>query len=100
MRHLHLSSTTLTDDALPDIAALSGLIDLQTWGNNFADIRQLARLDRLERLYLKERNLTVGDLDFVELLTNLKWLVLKGMAITDEEFAALQERLPTVSLVR
>jgi hypothetical protein len=70
-RRLYLSSTMLTDDALPFVAALSGLTDLETTGNNFIDLRQLAKLINLESLILREKTLTVAALDFVELLTNL-----------------------------
>lgn len=100
LRRLFLSSTGLTDDALPHVAALREISYLQTSGNNFSDLRPLARLVKLEHLHLQERNLTLADLDFVDRLTNLKWLVLHGTAITDDEFASLQAHLPDISVVR
>ena len=79
---------------------LIGLTGLGTSGNNFLDIGQLARLTNLEQLALQEKTLTASALDFLDGLTNLRWLDLHGVPLTDDEFAALQARLHAVSVTR
>jgi len=66
LRRLYLARSDLTDDALPTIAALHGLVYLQSWGNRFTDagVQQLASLARLEHLYLEEATLSAAAFDF------------------------------------
>lgn len=99
LRNLYLSSTGLANATLRYIVALRELRTLQTSGNSFTDIGQLAGLHKLERLYLRESNIGYQDLQFVSLLDDLKWLVLENMEITRAQADALQAGLPSLSVV-
>ncbi len=81
LRRLYLPCTDLTDDALPAVATLRGLVYLQSWGNRFTGrgVQQLASLTRLESLYLEEETLSPAAFDFAASLPHLARLGLQDV---------------------
>lgn len=102
LRKLYLAWSGLDDEALQQVAQLTNLTYLQTWGNRFTDgaVQALVALQALEFLYLEEESLSPAALAFVDRLPRLRQLGLQDLPITDEELAALRRRLPTVDVGR
>jgi hypothetical protein len=98
LRRLYLGFTELSDEILPFVARLEGLVYLQTWRNRFSDegIQQLSRLRQLEQLYLEESSLTGAAFEVALALPNLKRLGLMDVPITAEELDTLRRQLPNV----
>lgn len=100
LRRLYLPWCGFRDDALTSIAKLTGLIYLQTFGNQFSDrgVQQLAALRELESLYLEEETLSAAAFDFALRLPRLKRLGLQDVPISDEELDALRRQLPEATV--
>jgi hypothetical protein len=95
LRRLYLAWSDLADDALPTVAALQGLVYLQSWGNHFTDsgVQQLASLSRLESLFLEEETLSAAAFDFTAGLPHLARLGLQDVALSAAELTELRQRL-------
>jgi hypothetical protein len=100
LRRLYLPWCDFGDWALPPIAKLTGLIWLQTFGNQFTDraVQQLVTLQDLDSLYLEEETLTIAAFDFAAQLPRLKRLGLQDVNITEPEIEALRRQLPDVDI--
>jgi len=100
LRRLCLACSDLTDDALPTVAALRGLVYLQSWGNRFTGtgVQQLASLTRLEHLYLEEETLSAAAFDFAASLPRLACLGLQDVPLSAAELTELRQRLPSVDV--
>ena len=100
LRRLYLGWTGFSDAVLSTVAGLTGLIYLQTFGNNFTDdgVRQLAALANLEHLYLEERTLTPAAFDFVDRLPHLTRLGLQDVPLSQRDIDQLRERLPGIDI--
>lgn len=96
LRRLYLPSSGLGDDVLPDVAALTNLTYLQTFGNQFTDagVQVLGALQNLRSLYLEEETLTIAGFDFVADLPHLERLGLQDVPLKKSELAELRRRLP------
>lgn len=100
LRRLTLAWSDLDDEVLPDIAALTWLTWLQTFGNRFtsAGVAQLAALTQLRDLYLEEETLTSSAFTFAAQLPELQRLGLQDVPLTAEDLAELRRRLPDVDV--
>jgi len=100
LTHLYLGWTRFSDESLGSVSELDHLVWLQTWGNRFTDqgVQQLARLQRLESLYLEEESLTVAAFEVALALPRLKRLGVMDVPMTDAELALLRSRLPGVGV--
>jgi hypothetical protein len=100
LRRLHLVWTGFSDAVLSPVAKLTGLIHLQTFGNNFTDrgVQQLATLVNLDQLYLEEETLTVAAFDFVDRLPHLTRLGLQDVSLSKRDMEQLRNRLAGVDV--
>lgn len=90
-----LTTLTLSGDSLTNIAplsALGGLTFLDLSNNSISDLRPLAELRELKMLYLDNNPIT--DFSPLYSLPQLEMLSIRGVAITEEQFASLAEALP------
>jgi hypothetical protein len=96
LKFLYLPWSNLTDAVLPHVAGLTGLIYLQTFGNQFTDagVQQLAALQALEQLHLEESTLSVAAFDFATHLPRLERLGVQDVHLSKDELEQLRSRLP------
>lgn len=95
-----LNSVPLTDKAVEDIAALTGLQSLILDGTNLTDVamQHIGQFKHLRTLSLCESNLTDAGVKQIGELKDLESLALTGTAITDASVKVIK-RLPRLHLV-
>jgi hypothetical protein len=101
LRSLRLAATALNDTALQTVAQLYGILELQTFGNQFTDegVQQLAALQDLEDLYMEERGLSVLAFEFAARLPHLVRIAGLGeVPMSTSDLSWLKARLPGVDI--
>jgi hypothetical protein len=100
LERLYIAHADVGDEVLADVAALTNLTYLQTFGNHFTDsgVQVLVALQNLTSLYLEEETLTAAAFAFVRDLARLERLGLHDVPISKRQRRDLQRQFPNIQV--